>query len=538
MNLNDIRKNLALGIPLTMLNLRVTYYSRVSTEHLDQQNSLQNQISYFEDMIHNNYHWTFVSGYVDDGITGISALKRTHFLQMINDAKQGKFDLILTKEISRFSRNTLDSIKYTRELLESGVAVLFINDNINTALPDAELRLTIMASLAQEEIRRLSERVKFGMQRAIKKGIILGNNQLYGYYKNHETGNLVINDLEAKIVQKIFYLYGIEKYSLAQIVKYLNSLKIKTSHHHEWCSATVMRMLKNPKYKGYYCGRKSEVVDYMTKKERLLPKENWLIYPDFQKIPPIVEESLWNKANNRFNINPQRKTTNQYALSSKIICHHDGHFYHARKLKNNDIAWSCSKYLTEGKKQCLSPHLRESELNVILDNYFSSLNIQYDEVNKILLDIYQQYFNSHHNLSELTNREHNLQSKKQKLIELYTDNLITKDDFSLNIQECNKLLKEVNNEIISLTSQNHFQTIENHLEYLLNELINSFLFKETLIKVLISKIDVFQLTLNEIKLDIFTINKLSLERIFVFKRQNSKEKLIKYIINFFVVRDA
>ena len=121
-------------------------------------------------------------------------------MKMIFDAKNDKFDLILTKEISRFSRNTLDSIKYTRELLENGVAVFFLNDNINTLLPDAELRLTIMASLAQDEVRRLSERVRFGMQRAIEKKKILGNNSLYGYYKDKKTNKLVINQEEAIIV--------------------------------------------------------------------------------------------------------------------------------------------------------------------------------------------------------------------------------------------------------------------------------------------------------------------------------------------------
>ena len=142
-------------------------------------------------------------------------------MKMIHDAKNDKFDLILTKEISRFSRNTLDSIKYTRELLENGVAVFFLNDNINTLLPDAELRLTIMASLAQDEVRRLSERVRFGMQRAIANKKILGNNSLYGYYKDKKTNKLVINQEEAIIVEQIYKLYTIDKLSLTKIAKYL-----------------------------------------------------------------------------------------------------------------------------------------------------------------------------------------------------------------------------------------------------------------------------------------------------------------------------
>ena len=184
MDLYQIRQNLALGKTLDQLSLRVTDYARVSTDHKEQKKSLQNQIEHFKDYILSNPNWTYIEGYVDAGITGTSDIKRDQFMKMIEDAKQDKFDLIITKEISRFSRNTLDSIKYTRELLKDGVAVLFVNDNINTALPDSELRLTIMASMAQDEIRRLSERVKFGMNRAMEKGEILGNNHLYGYQKD------------------------------------------------------------------------------------------------------------------------------------------------------------------------------------------------------------------------------------------------------------------------------------------------------------------------------------------------------------------
>ena len=161
MNLLSIRKELLTGTPISSINLRVTFYGRVSTNQDLQVSSLLNQKEYFKQMILNNKNWVYIEGYIDEGITGTSALKRTNFLRMINDAKKNKFDLIITKEISRFSRNTLDSIKYTRELLNYGVAVLFLNDNINTIYPDSELRLTIMSSMAQDEIRRLSERVKF-----------------------------------------------------------------------------------------------------------------------------------------------------------------------------------------------------------------------------------------------------------------------------------------------------------------------------------------------------------------------------------------
>ena len=145
--------------------LRVTFYARVSSESDEQLNSLGNQITYYENLIKQNRHWTFVPGYIDEGLSGISTKKRENFNRMIEDAAEDKFDLVITKEISRFARNTLDSIQYTRQLLSHGVGVFFQNDNINTLDEDSELRLSIMSSIAQDELRKLSSRVKFGFSR-------------------------------------------------------------------------------------------------------------------------------------------------------------------------------------------------------------------------------------------------------------------------------------------------------------------------------------------------------------------------------------
>ena len=299
MDLYKVRQELSIGTPLKNIPLRVTYYSRVSTSSEEQKNSLQNQKSYFEDMINKNKNWIYSKGYIDNGITGTSDIKRTSFMKMIDDAKENKFDLIITKEISRFSRNTLDSIKYTRELLNNGVGVLFINDNINTILPDSELRLTIMSSLAQDEIRKLSERVKFGMKESIKKGNILGNQKLYGYKKLKD--KYEINKVEAKIINEIYKLYATKNKSLHEISRILKQKNIKTNNNKYFSATSLSRLIRNPKYKGYYVGGKCEVVDYMTKKVKLIPKNKWIMYKDKEKIPPIVSEYLWNKANKRLN---------------------------------------------------------------------------------------------------------------------------------------------------------------------------------------------------------------------------------------------
>ncbi len=159
--------------------LRVTYYARVSSETDEQLNSLDNQVSYYEEFIKRNAKWSFVAGYVDEGISGISTKHRENFNRMIDDAADDNFDLVITKEISRFARNTLDSIQYTRQLLSCGVGVFFQNDNINTFDEDSELRLSIMSSIAQDELRKLSSRVKFGQQQAIKNGVVIGNSRIF-----------------------------------------------------------------------------------------------------------------------------------------------------------------------------------------------------------------------------------------------------------------------------------------------------------------------------------------------------------------------
>ena len=182
MDVHNIRQMLRTK-SLYEIPMRVTYYARVSSESDEQLNSLGNQITYYEDLIKKNKAWTFVPGYIDEGLSGISTKRRENFNRMIEDASQDKFDLVITKEISRFARNTLDSIQFTRELLNYGVGVFFQNDNINTLDEDSELRLSIMSSIAQDELRKLSSRIKFGHQQAIKHNVVLGNSRIFGYKK-------------------------------------------------------------------------------------------------------------------------------------------------------------------------------------------------------------------------------------------------------------------------------------------------------------------------------------------------------------------
>ena len=294
MNIYKIRQALR-NKSIYDIELRVVYYARVSTEKDEQKNSIKNQRKHFEDLIKSNSNWIFAGGYIDDGISGIHADKREEFQRMVKDAKNGKFDLILTKEISRFARNTLDSIQYTRELLSYGVCVWFQNDNINTIDDDSEFRLTIMAGVAQDEIRKLSSRVKFGHAQAIKNGVVLGNSHIYGY--NKENGILTINEDEAAMVRMIFDKYA-NGWTTPKLETLLYDMGYRNYKGGKINRRVISHIITNPKYKGWYAGGKVKIVDMFTKKQEFLPEDEWNMYKDDgSHVPAIVTERVWNQAN-------------------------------------------------------------------------------------------------------------------------------------------------------------------------------------------------------------------------------------------------
>ncbi len=561
MDLYTVRKQLNMGMPLTSIKLRVTDYARVSTDHLEQKKSLQNQVEHFEQYIKENPNWTYVKGYVDDGITGTSDVKRDNFMKMIEDARSGKFDLIVTKEISRFSRNTLDSIKYTRELLSYGVAVLFVNDNINTAMPDSELRLTIMASMAQDEIRRLSERVKFGMNRAIERGEILGNDLLYGYKKDKDTGVLNIIEEEAKVVRRIYELYAVEELTLSKIVKTLNSEGLKTCQGNKWCISTISRMIENPKYKGYYCARKSEIVDYMTKKIKYFEKDDWVMYEDKTRIPPIIDEDLWNRANNRlisrkkaFSERKEDKSIykNRYLYSAKIYCGQHNTVFHRREFRKNkkDITWVCSEYLKSGKSTCDSPNIRESELDAIFKDLISKLQIDSNEVIDTLMNYYKHLEIDTGIDEEINIREkeiNNLYAKKDKLLELSLQGSLSNTEFYERNNSFNEKIKVLDNELNKLKSQKEklkgTTDKTNELAEILKQKVNSKSTIDKIISSLLERIVVSKICndKNNMELNIFLTYKendetkklqLILRSSYEFKRGYDTQGTKRYKVNY------
>lgn len=458
MNLYEARKKLANGLSIKDMHLKVTTYGRVSTDHEEQKTSLINQKDFFYEMILNNKNWTFVEGYIDDGISGTTDYKRDNFMRMLKDAKNGKFDLILTKEISRFSRNTLDSIKYTRLLLSYGVAVYFYSDNINTIYNDSELRLTIMASMAQDEIRRLSERVKFGMARAQKKGVLLGNNSLYGY--NKQSNMLIPIEREAKVVREIFNLYAVEKKSLIKIANFLNDKNIRTRDNNLWTTSTLVRMLKNPKYKGFYCGKKVEVENYITKKVKKIPESKWITYKDCEKISPIVSQKIWNLANSI--LNEKKKSTSaskcNYSLSHKIFCKEHKKTYRRRKGKVN-ATWYCSVYLDKGKKFCRSGGVKEKKikemvLNKLYENGFNLLNVK-----KYLLKMYGSFNQISILKKEFVKMKTKIECNKKDLLNLLIEGYITKEMYVAKCKEYDNKILNAKNKIKKISVTNDLSNI-------------------------------------------------------------------------------
>ena len=519
MDLYTVRNNIMKGVPLQELNLRVCFYARVSTDKDEQLHSLSNQISFFNDYIGKVPNWDFVGSYIDEGISGTSVNKREEFLRMTRDAKRHKFDLILTKEISRFSRSTLDSIKYTQELLSNGVGVYFLNDNINTILPDSELRLTIMSSIAQDEVRKLSERVSFGMKRSIDNGVVLGCSNIYGYVK--DKGKLVIDDEQAKMIKIIFDRYANTTDGLSKVSRYLFSLGYKSRTGKRIDTTILTRIIENPKYKGYYCGHKTKVLDYRTKQKKRLNESDWIIYKDYDNVPPIVSEELWERANIKLRERQDSFTNrtvnkkvfqNRYTYSGKIYCGCHNVTYHrssAGKRKNNPV-WECQVYRKESLKGCSNPRVFEFELDEVFKDMFNKLFKRKNTIFDEILSECKNYLETNNSELDIKNLESKilvLNNKKDKLLELVMEEYLSKEDYKKQINIINEDLNTYQNKMDELKNnkkdknyiENKINEIKNALEKCLedNECYSD-IFNE-----LIDKIIVHKQNDKQIKLDMF-----------------------------------
>ena len=471
MEVRKIRSEMRMGRSFYDLPLRVTFYARVSTDQDEQINSLENQVQYYTELIQSKPNWKFVPGYVDEGISGGSTKKRNNFNRMIRDAKAGMFDFIITKEISRFSRSTLDSIKYTQELLDYNVGVFFQNDNINTLDTDSEFRLVIMAGVAQDEIRKLSERLKFGFRQAIKNGHVLGNDKLYGYDKKDCV--LTVNEEEAEIIRIIFDLYGNQRLGTRTISKRLMELGYTSREGNAFNTLTIRHILENPKYKGWYCGNKSQSVDYRTKRNILLDESEWVTYPD-PSIPAIVPEELWNRANALYKRRREEMKShssgvsfhNRYPYSAKIYCEEHGTTFHRQVIqtkKGQQEVWQCKVYRSHGRAACSAPQIRSSDLDVILSDIFKELVRDKEKIIDSLVTVLTNIpkeVDYGKLRCQVENEMDDLERKKNRLLDLSIAGALTveefkerNDAFNAQILECQGKLTAIRQEEENRTSE-------------------------------------------------------------------------------------
>ena len=479
MNIYYVREKLR-NCSIYDIELNVAYYARVSTEKVEQQASIKHQEEHFEDLIHSNNRWKFAGSYIDDGISGIHADKREEFQRMLRDANLGKIDMIITKEISRFARNTLDIIQYTRELLSYGVCVWFQNDGINTIDDDSEFRLTIMAGVAQDEIRKLSSRVKFGHAQSIKNGVVLGH-RMYGYSNNQ--GKLELVPEEADMVRMIFqdYASGI---STPRIEKKLWDMGYRSFKGGKINRDVIKNIIRNPKYKGYYCGGKVKVVDMFTKKQEFLPQSEWIMFKDDgSRVPQIIDEATWEKANaylrERGEAIKSRRTSfkSENIFTGKLFCANDGAPYWMKQhyiRGKEDVRWVCSYKIKNGAASCNSFGLAESELKEIIAELINKSSENIDSILEEYFEILQSSIkNIPDNKNEISRLEKQidlLKQKREKILEYNLDGKISDDEFISRNKEYVKQIKQIESHILEIQNTKSPEPVEIQLSAIKEQL--------------------------------------------------------------------
>lgn len=479
MNIYYVREKLR-NCSIYDIELNVAYYARVSTEKVEQQASIKHQEEHFEELIHSNNRWKFAGSYIDDGISGIHADKREEFQKMLRDAKLGKIDMIITKEISRFARNTLDSIQYTRKLLSYGVCVWFQNDGINTIDDDSEFRLTIMAGVAQDEIRKLSSRVKFGHAQSIKNGVVLGH-RMYGYSNNQ--GKLELVPEEADMVRMIFqdYASGI---STPRIEKKLWDMGYRSFKGGKINRDVIKNIIRNPKYKGYYCGGKVKVVDMFTKKQEFLPQSEWIMFKDDgSRVPQIIDETTWEKANaylrERGEAIKSRRTSfkNENIFTGKLFCANDGAPYWMKQhyiRGKEDVRWVCSYKIKNGAASCDSFGLAESELKEVIAELINKSSENIDSILEEYFEILQSSIkNIPDNKNEISRLEKQidlLKQKREKILEYNLDGKISDDEFISRNKEYVKQIKQIESHILEIQNTKSPEPVEIQLSAIKEQL--------------------------------------------------------------------
>lgn len=428
-----------------MKELKVAAYCRVSTDKEDQANSLEGQKKYFREYIESHKGWRLVEIFYDEGASGTQTRKRASFNRMIAAAIQGEIDLIITKEVSRFARNTVDTLSYTRILREVRVGVIFCLDHIDTRDPDGELRLSIMACIAQEESRKTSERVKWGQKRRMEQGIVFGGD-LLGY--RVKDGKMFVNENEAAVVRTIFHKFVNEGKGTYVIARELLQEGIRPKRGEVWSNVMILRILKNEKYVGDLCQKKTYTPDYLTHDKKYNHGEEARIYLEHHH-KPIIDSEIWRRAQEelkrRAPLEDQKsRYSNRYWCSGKLVCGECGEHYVSRtKTLKNGVqyqGWRCYAFARHGQSKldaegkmigCCNGSINERSLTACMNNCMAHIQIDREALKK---DMLQELMNlgkitrGRQDAERIHKQVNAVRQKKKKAIDLTLEGIITEKD--------------------------------------------------------------------------------------------------------------
>lgn len=453
--------------------MNIAAYCRVSTDKSDQLNSLETQKQFFTEYVQRTGdHLAKV--YADEGISGTKIKNRKEFLQMMADAERGLFDMVVVKDISRFARNTVDLLQNVRRLKALGIETQFLTANM-TSMGNSEFVLTIFGALAQEESANTSKRIKFGKKVNAEKGRV--PNIVYGYDKTiGDYFNLTINEKEANVIRQIFQWYIQDGFGCASISNKLNEQGIRTKRNCRWSQNAISRILTNELYTGKIINGKQEVADFLTGQRKEKDETEWLVTerPELKIIDEEVFEQAQKILHSRhqaFNLNHERQS-NKYLFSTLIKCKECGWSFRrtVRKYKNTYVRWVCSGHNGRGADSCPNAvTLDEEELIEVLQGYFANVLKNKKKVIQYVVKEFQRVYKAKdENVEyekELRDKLSKLKAMREKYMDMYTDDLITRQELNDRIGGARQEIERLENELKMVSYQ---ITKGDQLEELLN----------------------------------------------------------------------
>ena len=497
--------------------MRVAAYCRVSTDSEDQLHSYRSQVQYYTDLIEKNKEWVMTEIYADEAITGTQITKREGFQRMISDCMDGKIDMVITKSISRFARNTLDTLKYVRMLKENNVAIFFEDENINTLTMDGELLLVVLSSVAQQEVENISDNVKKGLKMKMKRGELVGFQGCIGYDYDPETKSISVNPDEVEIVKYIFtrYVQGAGSFVIS---RELNELGYKTKLGNDWTQSTVIGVIKNEKYKGDILLGKTFTVDPISKRrlENLGEEDQFYIKNHHE---PIISEEMFDKAHeilkkrgksrsalHQVSAGKREKFTRQYAFSCMLECGFCGSNLSRRRWHSGSdyskIIWSCVTGTKKGKKFC--PDSKGIPEKVIEDAFIESYKLLCGDNREVLdefierVEVTLSESNIEKRIEKIDKEITSIESKKKKLLDMCLEDKIDQLTYEAKMEELSekskKLLVERQDYVAKQDDEKNLKRRTKEFKALLekNQVLEEFdrgVFESIIEKVIVGEID-------------------------------------------------